>query len=284
MNLSPRTALLALLVAPAALAAACGGNVVVDTAGTTTTGAGGSGGAPGSTSTSVVGVTSSVAASTGSSSVTSSSVVVGSASSVAASTSASGTSSSGTLTGQCTQGADPSAFQNPNLEALLAMCAQATTEDLNATATCVEDGTNVSRGCLTCLIDGVACTETSCASACSFADTGSAGCIACRAAQCDPAFTACSGMPPPGEHTCAGTLSNNPGVTPPVAGLLPSQFTTSAASASYENLASCACALGPGPCANVCTGNYCAGGAATSPCSACLTTMCESQILLCKAN
>jgi hypothetical protein len=317
MTISLRTT--SLLVVTTAFAAACGGNVVLDGSGGGTPGVGGAGGAfpmtsgttgtstgttgtvgngttttggfSTSTSTGFGGFGTSTTTSTGFGTSTSTSSSTG-----FSSTSTSSTSSSG-FVGDCTQGGDPKAFYNPNLNAVLTMCAQAHLGNSAATAMCIEQGTGVSSGCLMCLNDDVTCAEQHCLNNCIPPNTESKACVSCRATYCDPTFVTCSGMlAAPGSQTCAGVLGGGPTVTPVQAGLLPSAFVTTAGDNAYTALMNCACntvTTGNSPgCQNICDDhlngtnvpNYCNGSVASSQCMDCLKTYCEMTLITCGVN
>jgi hypothetical protein len=174
-----RSTLLVLLAAPAALLMACGSD---STSGTTTTGAGGSTSATGTGgSTSATGTGGSADTSTGSTSSTSS-------------TSATGSTGTGTMMGACTNAADNAIVTSKDVAKITGDCAQKTFGAEPGTKDCIKMGTGLSDPCVVCFDGTVGCVVKNCFNECA-ADSASKACTDCRAAKCDPAFVACSGLP-----------------------------------------------------------------------------------------
>jgi len=190
----------------------------------------------------------------------------------------------------CTTELDRQAFQDVDLVDVLAQCVGQNVGNGDGLRTCITSRTGVSGGCAACLDADVECTSTQCAPACAPSTTSSPDCIACREAHCDATFVTCSGMlAAPGTQTCAGALGGGPTVKPAERGLLPAEFTASAASQAYQNLLSCACSSS---CASVCNASqgatsppdYCNGSVALAPCASCLKATCGQLLALCSLD
>ncbi|MFS8064906.1 MAG: hypothetical protein ACMG6S_00915 [Byssovorax sp.] len=185
-----RSTLLLLVAVPAVFVVACGSDTTSGTtstgaggeAATTATGTGGAGGSGGSISTT----------GTGSSTATSSS----SSSSSASSSSASGSAGTGVMMmGACTNQADLGIIQTKDVKKIAEDCGKMNLGMEPATKNCIKMGTALSDPCVTCFDDIVQCVVAKCFNQC-FADPGSAACKTCRETNCNPAFAACSGLPP----------------------------------------------------------------------------------------
>lgn len=182
-----RSALLLLITAPAALLMACGSDT---TSGTAATGAGGSTSATTSTTTSsaATGVGGSASATTGAG---------GSASTTSSSggtTSATGSTGTGAMMGACTSAADTMILMSKDIGKITGDCASSKLGMEPGTKDCIKMGTGLSDPCVTCFDDTVGCVFKNCLGDC-IGGSGSPACTACRAAKCDPAFVACSGLP-----------------------------------------------------------------------------------------
>ena len=197
--------------------------------------------------------------------------------------------------GACTQGNDPSQFDDPGLHGLLTNCAVQNVGSSAATATCIQAQVDVSAGCAACLDDDVQCAIAHCLSECEPPNTASEPCVVCCAANCNAAFLACSGLPAaPASQSCSGVLGGGPAVTPLELGLRAGEFNTPAEGAAYAALAECACTTGMagGGCADLCDDaldgsnapNYCNGAFALTPCQGCLMTHCATALETCAAN
>jgi hypothetical protein len=185
-----RSMLLLLIAAPAALLMACGSDT---SSGTTTTGAGGSTsatGTGGSPSTTGTGGSPSTSGTGGSPSTTG----TGGDSTSTSSTSATSSTGTGPMMGACTNAADLGIVQTKDVKTITADCGKANIGNDTKTKACIKMGTNLSDPCVTCFADTVSCVINKCLNQC-IADSNSQMCTDCRAANCDPAFEACSGLP-----------------------------------------------------------------------------------------
>ena len=186
-----RSTLLLLLIAPAALLLACGSST---TSGTTATGAGGStSDATTTTADTTTGAGGSMSASTsgagGAASTTTTTSTGG------GTTSATGSTGTGAMMGACTNAADMTIVMSKDLGKIVGDCAQSKLGMEPATKDCIKMGTGLSDPCVTCFDDTVGCVFKNCLGEC-IGGSGSQACTDCRAAKCDPAFVACSGLAP----------------------------------------------------------------------------------------
>jgi hypothetical protein len=96
--------------------------------------------------------------------------------------------------GACTNAADLGIVQTKDVKKIAEDCGKTNLAMEPATKNCIKMGTGFSDGCVTCFDDIVQCVAMKCFQQC-FADPGSAGCLACREKECNPAFETCSGLP-----------------------------------------------------------------------------------------
>jgi hypothetical protein len=95
--------------------------------------------------------------------------------------------------GACTNTSDTTVTSGSTFSDDLGNCAMAGFGREPDLMTCIE-GLGLSSGCAMCFDTQVHCTIMHCALACAGGE--SAGCMTCRATNCDPAFSACSGFTP----------------------------------------------------------------------------------------
>jgi hypothetical protein len=181
-----RSTLLLLVAVPAALLVACGSD---STSGTTSSGAGG--GSTSATSAGGAGSTSTAAAGTGGDASTTTGAGT---TSTAAATTATGSTGSSMAMGACTNAADSAIVMSKDVAKITGDCAQSSFGAEPATKNCIKMGTGLSDPCVVCFDDTVGCVVKNCFNEC-ISDSGSQACTDCRAAKCDPAFVACSGLP-----------------------------------------------------------------------------------------
>lgn len=97
--------------------------------------------------------------------------------------------------GACTNAADTTIVMSKNLGKIVGDCASSKLGMEPATKDCIKMGTGLSDPCVTCFDDTVGCVFKNCLGEC-IGGSGSQACTDCRAAKCDPAFVACSGLAP----------------------------------------------------------------------------------------
>ena len=170
---------LSALVVPMALIA-CGSS------GGSTGGAGGTGGST-TSSTTGTGGTGTTSTGTGGSTTSSTTGTGGSA------TTSTGTG--GAPGGACTNQADLAVVQSKDVATIAGTCGKNNIGNETATKKCIKDETNLSDPCVGCFYDTIQCTISKCLTQC-LADPAAQACKDCRAQNCDPAFYACSGLPP----------------------------------------------------------------------------------------
>ncbi|MEP7119389.1 MAG: hypothetical protein ABJE95_00540 [Byssovorax sp.] len=192
-----RSSLLILLTAPAALLVACGSDA---TSGAGATGAGGSTSATGSSSVaSTVGAggdsTSASTAGAGGNASTSTSTSTSTTGAASSTTGATGSTSTGAMMmGACTNAADLAIIMSKDIGKIVGDCASSGFGMEPGTKNCIKMGTGFSDPCVVCFDDTVSCVFKNCLGEC-IGGSSSPACKDCRAAKCDPAFTACSGVP-----------------------------------------------------------------------------------------
>ena len=98
-------------------------------------------------------------------------------------------------TGACTNAADQSTLATHDESAVVRDCATMSFGGEPATRDCIRSMTGLSQPCADCFDGAVVCSVGMCFSACAFTPD-SAECTTCRMTMCDPAFEACSGLPP----------------------------------------------------------------------------------------
>jgi hypothetical protein len=180
-----RSTLLLLLTAPAALLLACGSST---TSGTTATGAGGS--TSDTTSATTADTTTGVG---GSASASSGAGGGDSTTSTGGTTGATGSTGTGAMMGACTNAADTMILMSKDIGKITGDCASSKLGMEPGTKDCIKMGTGLSDPCVTCFDDTVGCVFKNCLGEC-IGGSGSQACTDCRAAKCDPAFVACSGL------------------------------------------------------------------------------------------
>lgn len=93
----------------------------------------------------------------------------------------------------CANTADEAIVGSSNVPMTSDNCALSNIGDATATTTCVVEMTGLSAGCSGCFADASICALSECLAQCA-ADPSSQACADCKAAQCEPAFTDCSGL------------------------------------------------------------------------------------------
>ena len=98
------------------------------------------------------------------------------------------------LSGGCTNPADENINKTKDIAKIVGACAQGALGDKAKSKTCILKDTGFSDACSECFAVEVNCTATKCMFECMNGD--SPACAACRAKNCDAAFTKCSGWVP----------------------------------------------------------------------------------------
>jgi hypothetical protein len=175
----PRNSLAFLgLLATGLLAVACSSSSSSSSTTTGTTGSGGSGGSSTTTTTATTG--------TGG---------AGGASTTTTTTTTTGTGGAGgAAAGACTNEADLAIVMSKDVAGITGQCGKENFGAEPKTSECIKTGTGLSDACVACFAGTVKCVVEKCLNDC-LADANSQACKDCRAANCDPAFEACSGLP-----------------------------------------------------------------------------------------
>jgi hypothetical protein len=103
----------------------------------------------------------------------------------------------GAPSGACQNKDDLAIVQDPNamVKAKVEKCGKDNLGAEPKTLDCIKMQTMLSGPCAQCFDDTVHCVVDKCFQQC-FSDPSSQACTDCRAMNCDPAFTMCSGLPP----------------------------------------------------------------------------------------
>lgn len=96
--------------------------------------------------------------------------------------------------GACTNPADATIMAASDFQSKVSDCATKNWGADPATKNCVIKDTGLSDACATCFGAEIKCAATKCMTQC-ISDSNSQQCKDCRAQNCDPAFTTCSGTP-----------------------------------------------------------------------------------------
>ncbi|MBI5532466.1 MAG: hypothetical protein HY898_07115 [Deltaproteobacteria bacterium] len=97
--------------------------------------------------------------------------------------------------GACTNTADLAIIQgSTDFQTKVGDCAKSNMGADPATKNCIIQQTGISDACATCFGAEIKCAASKCMVQC-IADSNSQPCKDCRAQNCDPAFTVCSGLP-----------------------------------------------------------------------------------------
>mmetsp|Transcript_20444 Transcript_20444/g.46823 ORF Transcript_20444/g.46823 Transcript_20444/m.46823 type:complete len:265 (+) Transcript_20444:28-822(+) len=112
------------------------------------------------------------------------------------------------LTTACTEddGAVWKAKGQSNFESDMSSCGKSCLGRASCAKSCIEKAEGYSEGCASCFGDLVGCTSSKCWTKCIAGET--AACKQCVAANCDGAFTACSGFTPPGPSFATSAASS----------------------------------------------------------------------------
>ena len=99
------------------------------------------------------------------------------------------------MTGACTNQADTTILGKIDVQKVVGDCGQTNFGQEPKTEMCIEMMTGLSHGCSVCFDGIIGCTISKCLGMC-IQDSASPACVMCRATNCDPAFTMCSGLTP----------------------------------------------------------------------------------------
>lgn len=96
--------------------------------------------------------------------------------------------------GTCSNDADKTIIASGSVDKAVTDCAMSSMGDAAKATPCIKKATGLSDGCVTCFAGALSCTFSKCLMDCMGGNTPS--CAACRAKNCDAAFTTCSGLKP----------------------------------------------------------------------------------------
>ena len=119
----------------------------------------------------------------------------GSASTSTATSTGASTGTGMAIKDACTNAADAKIRMDKDVKGISAKCGQTSLGDPMQTYDCIKAGTSLSDDCTSCYADSVVCAAKNCIAMCLSAPMSQA-CSDCRQMYCNPAFEACSGVPP----------------------------------------------------------------------------------------